>query len=143
VITVELPPLRARKEDIPLLVHHFINRFNNLKDRLITEVSPDVMAVLMNYDYPGNIRELENIIEHAFVLSKGTVINLECLPDSIRPKDKSTEIVSHSLEEMEAAYLKEALRKNNWNRTKTAAQLGIHKTTLWRKMKKLGVEIPE
>jgi PAS domain S-box-containing protein len=143
VITIKLPPLRERKEDIPLLVNHFINRFNNLKDRLITEVSPDVMAILMSHDYPGNIRELENIIEHAFVLCKGTVINLECLPDSIRPKDKGREIVSHSLEEMEATYLKEALRKNNWNRTKTAAQLGIHKTTLWRKMKKLGVEIPK
>ncbi|NIP42154.1 MAG: PAS domain-containing protein, partial [candidate division Zixibacteria bacterium] len=113
VITIKLPPLRERKEDIPLLVNHFINRFNNLKDRIITEVSPDVMAILMSHDYPGNIRELENIIEHAFVLCKGTVINLECLPDSIRPKDKGREIVSHSLEEMEAAYLKEALRKNN------------------------------
>jgi PAS domain S-box-containing protein len=142
VIRIQLPPLRDRKEDIPLLVEHFIDRFNKLKNKLIADISPEVLAILMNHDFPGNIRELENIIEHAFVLCRSSVITVKDLPDNLRPSEVITETQSTSLDDLEANFLTEALRKNNWNRAKTAAQLGIHKTTLWRKMKKLGITMP-
>jgi len=98
----------------------------------------------MGYDYPGNIRELENIIEHAFVLTHGTVINIDDLPDSVRPEDRRPVVApSSSLGDLEAVYITETLKKNNWNRLQTARELGMHKTTLWRKMKKLGIEPPD
>lgn len=142
VVRIKLPPLRERKEDIPMLVDHFIHRFSNLKKKLILDISPDALAVLVSYDYPGNIRELENIIEHAFVLCQGTVINIDNLPENVRPKETKPLAKLTSLDDLEAVYISEALRKNNWNRKKTAEELGIHKTTLWRKMKKLGIHIP-
>ncbi len=142
VIRIKLPPLRERKEDIPLLIGHFIRRFSNLKKKLITDISPDTLAVLVSYDYPGNIRELENIIEHAFVLCRGTVINIDNLPENVRPKETKPLAKLTSMDDLEAVYVSEALRKNNWNRKKTAEELGIHKTTLWRKMKKLGIHPP-
>ncbi len=140
VIRVKLPPLRERKEDIPLLVDHFIRRFNNLKKKLIADVSPDVLAVLVGYDYPGNIRELENIIEHAFVLCRGTVIDVENLPKNVRPEEGRSLARLTSMDDVEVAFITEALRRNNFNRKKTAQELGMHKTTLWRKMKKLGIQ---
>ena len=142
VVRIKLPPLRERKEDIPLLISHFIRRFNSLKKKLISEVSPDALAVLANYDYPGNIRELENIIEHAFVLCQGTVIETDSLPESVRPKGSRRSTTVTSMADLEAVYISEALKRNNWNRKKTADELGMHKTTLWRKMKKLGIRPP-
>ncbi len=88
VIRIKLPPLRSRKEDIPLLVDHFIRRFNNLKRKLIADISPDALAALVSHDYPGNIRELENVIEHAFVLCRGTTINVDDLPDNVTPSER-------------------------------------------------------
>ena len=143
VICIKLPPLRERKEDLPLLVEHFTDRFNSLKNKLIAGISPEVLSILMNYDYPGNIRELENIIEHAFVLCRSSIIGVNDLPNHLRPAKSSQEAPSASFDDLEAGFIKEALRKNNWNRLKTAAQLGVHKTTLWRKMKKLGIKTPE
>ena len=139
VIRIKLPPLRDRKEDIPLLVDHFIRRFNNLKKKLITDISPDVMAVLASYDYPGNIRELENIIEHAFVLCRGTTIDVDALPDIIRPKEQVSSVKIKSMDDIEIAFITEALKRNSWNKNETAKKLGMHKTTLWRKMKRLGI----
>lgn len=139
VIRIKLPPLRERKEDIPLLIDHFIRRFNNLKEKLITGVSPDALAVLMSYEYPGNIRELENIIEHAFVLCRKSIINVGDLPENVRPNKDKPLVEPTSLNELEATYIIDMLNKNNWNRKKTAEELGMHKTTLWRKMKKLGI----
>ncbi len=140
VIRIKLPPLRERKEDIPLLVDHFIRRFNNLNKKLIADVSPDVLAVLVGYDYPGNIRELENIIEHAFVLCRGTVIDIENLPENVRPEEGGSLARLTSMDDLEVAFITEALRRNNFNRKKTAQELGMHKTTLWRRMKKLGIQ---
>jgi len=142
VVRIKLPPLRERKEDIPLLINHFIRRFDKLKKKLIADISPDAMAILGSYDYPGNIRELENIIEHAFVLCQGTIINTDNLPENVRPKGIEPLAKSASMDDLEAVYISEALRRNNWNRIRTAEELGIHKTTLWRKMKKLGIHIP-
>ena len=143
VIPIKLPPLRDRKEDIPLLVDHFIRRFNSLKKKLIADISPDALAILMSHDYPGNIRELENIIEHAFVLCRGTIINITDLPEQIRPKLDQPMVESVSMDDLERVYITEALRRNNWNRKKTASDLGIHKTTLWRKIRRLSINIPE
>jgi len=139
VIRIKLPPLRERKEDIPILIDHFVRRFNNLKNNFISDISPDVLAILMSYKYPGNIRELENIIEHAFVLCRGTTINVNDLPENVRPKTDRPIVESASLDDLERIFIGEALRKNGWNRKKTAEELGMHKTTLWRKMKKLDI----
>ena len=146
-----LPPLRERKEDIPLLVDHFIRKFNRLSGKEIRGLSPEVLPVLMAHEYPGNIRELENIIEYATVVCKNNMIGIEHLPDYLHPRivgmkrrvrdDNDKEI--SSWDEMEQRYIFEALRKNHWNRAATAAQLGIHPTTLWRKIKHLNVEIPK
>ena len=143
VVRLHVPPLRERREDIPLLVDHFIARFNRLKGKSITGVSPDVMAILMQHDFPGNVRELENIIEHAFVLCRGGAIHALHLPEHLRPAQRDEAIAqTRSLDELEARYIAEALRRNGWNRIETARELGIHKTTLWRKIKRLGIELP-
>ncbi len=144
VVRLKLPPLRERKEDIPLLVDHFIEKFNRLKGKGIRTVSPDVMFALMNHNFPGNVRELENIIEHAFVLCQGDTIRINHLPDYLRPKQGAEKMIStaRNLEEVEARYIEEVLRRNNYNRSAAARELGIHKTTLWRKVKKLGIKLP-
>ena len=143
VIRVKLPPLRDRKEDIPLLVDHFIRRFSKLKKKLVSDISPDALAVLMGHDFPGNIRELENVIEHATVLCRDTVISVNDLPENLRPEERREVPYSASLSDLEVIYITEALRRNNWNRKKTATELGMHKTTLWRKMTRLGITPPE
>jgi transcriptional regulator with PAS, ATPase and Fis domain len=143
VIRLDLPPLKNRKEDIPLLIDYFINRFNKLKNKAINGISPDTMAILMNYDYPGNIRELEHIIERAFVLCQGSIINISDLPAEMQPEKSEPIKQPKSLDDLEARFIIETLRKNNWNRSATAVDLGMHKTTLWRKMKKLSIDKPE
>ncbi|MCD6250240.1 MAG: sigma 54-interacting transcriptional regulator [candidate division Zixibacteria bacterium] len=143
VVSVKLPPLRERKEDIPLLINHFIRRFSNLKKKLISDISPDALALLMSHDYPGNIRELENIIEHAFVFCQGTVINIDSLPENIRPKEIKPLAGLKSMDDVEAIFITEVLKRNNFDRKKTAEELRMHKTTLWRKMKKLRITTPD
>lgn len=135
VITITLPALQERTEDIPILIKHFIRRFNILKGKNIEGVSDEVMNVLMAHDYPGNIRELENIIEHAFVLCKESYIQLTHLPAHFRKREIPFE-KTMTLEEFEKLYISITLEKNDWNRNKTADELGIDKSTLWRKIKK-------
>jgi PAS domain S-box-containing protein len=143
VIRLVVPPLRARKEDVPLLVDHFIDHFNRLKGKSIRDVSPDVMAALMHHDFPGNVRELENIIEHAFVLCKSGSIKMRHLPEHMRAQGSPAELAeSTNLDELEARFIRETLRRKGWNRTAAARELGMHKTTLWRKIKRLGIELP-
>jgi len=143
VIPITLPPLRERKEDIPMLVDHFIRRLSNLRKKLIADISPDALAALMSHDYLGNIRELENIIERAFVLCRGTTIDVDDLPDNVRPRDDRPSVKTRSMDDLEVAYITEALKRNSWKRKETAEELGMHKTTLWRKMKKLGISISD
>lgn len=147
VVRLVLPPLRERKEDIPLLIEHFISRFNRLKGKDISGVSPETTAVLASHDYPGNVRELENIVEHAFVLCRGGVIEVDHLPAELRPspaKQAGGEAVdSRSLKQLEKAAILEALRRNRWHRQAAADELGIHKTTLFRKIAALGIELPD
>jgi len=142
VIKLEIPPLRQRMEDVALLVNHFIARFSALHKKDICGISPDAMNILMSYDYPGNVRELENIIEHGCVLCPGNLIGLKHLPDRLCPTAEPVETVS-SLEEVEKQFIIFILRKNNWNRNAAARELKIHKTTLFRKMKKLNIKPPD
>jgi transcriptional regulator with PAS, ATPase and Fis domain len=144
VVTLTLPPLRQRREDIPLLVDHFVGRFNRLRGKDIIGVSPDVLRILLAHDFPGNVRELENVIEHAFILCPGGMIRPEHLPNSLRPTELAEAATSaKSLKELEARFIHDALRRNGWNRLATAKELGVHETTLWRRMKRLGIEVPE
>ena len=143
VFKIILPPLRERMEDIPLLIDHFIERFNVLQKKSIQGVSEEAMSVLMSYSYPGNIRELANIIERAFILCKTDLIEKKTLPESLfamSANHKDSEV--SSLRDVEAAYLLNALKQNNWDRQKTARQIGIHKSTLYRKIKSLDIVIP-
>jgi len=138
VMKLELPPLRDRKEDIPLLVEHFISRFNRLHNKNICCVTNEVTTCLLAYDYPGNVRELENMIEHCFVLCAGEIIEAKHLPASVRPAVKTDKIESSqpaTIKQMELILITQALRRNNGNKTATAKELGIDKSTLFRKMK--------
>jgi len=146
IIRLVLPPLRERKEDIPLLVDHFIGTFNAIQNKEIIGMTDEALACLMSYDYPGNIRELKNLIERSFVLCKSALIQKEHLPEPVYKSDgmglsEHSDIMSFG--EMEAIFLRNVLRRNNWNRTQTARELGIHKSTLFRKIKSLGITIPK
>lgn len=139
IINIKVPSLKKRREDIPLLVKHFIRRFNLIKDREVEGVSDSVMNILMEYDYPGNIRELENIIEHAFVLCKEPYIQVAHLPQHLRLSSVDTGSPVR-LEELERSHIQKILNKNQGNRSRTAEELGIDKSTLWRKVKKYNIE---
>ncbi|MBN1162967.1 MAG: sigma 54-interacting transcriptional regulator [Candidatus Krumholzibacteriota bacterium] len=146
VVRLALPPLRERKEDIPLLVEHFINRLNSLRGKSVTGISPETLTILMSYEYPGNIRELENIIEHAFVLCPEGRIAPGCLPESLAGPSKHSSpagSIDDTLRSVEGQAILEALKRNGYNRLATARELGIHKSTLFRKIKNLGIQIPK
>jgi len=142
VVRIDIPPLRERMEDVPLLVEHFVSRFNAALDREVEGVTDAALSALMAYDYPGNVRELENLIERAFVLCREGRIGLRHLPAKLAGGAEPPPNGADGLERLEASYLMNALRRNGWNRAKTARELGIHKTTLYRKMKRYGIEAP-
>jgi len=142
VVKLELPPLRRRREDIPLLVEHFIERFNRAQGKRISGVNPEVMAFLMAHDWPGNVRELENLIEHGFVLCDKGRIELRHLPEDFiahAPLTPSRGNMSEVRRSIEAHAIREALKRNHGNRLAAARELGIHKSTLFRKLKTLGI----
>ena len=141
VVKIYLPPLIKRREDIPMLIKYFIERFNRRMGKCIVDVASSVMEILMQYDYPGNVRELENIIEHCCVMCQGSEIELKHLPPELPVKDKEILEVKTGtslppFQEAERRLILEALEKNNWNKLNTAQGLGLHRTTLYRKMKK-------
>ncbi len=142
VMKLELPLLRDKKEDISLLVDHFISRFNRLHNKNICCVANEVTAALLAYDYPGNVRELENIIEHCFVLCEGEIIEAKYLPSSVRPalKKESKNNEPATIKQMEIILINQALRRNKNNKTATAKELGIDKSTLFRKMKAFDIK---
>ncbi|MCP4648107.1 MAG: AAA domain-containing protein, partial [bacterium] len=147
VVKLSLPPLSRRREDIPLLIEHFIQRFNAIKGKDIEGITDHALDIMIRYDFPGNVRELENFIEYAFVLCHGSMIEAQHLPRELLdavPKGakKETEASGNPLDKAEAETIKEALREYGGNRRKTSEHLGINKTTLWRKMKKLGITYP-
>jgi PAS domain S-box-containing protein len=151
VMKLCLPPLRERKEDIPLLVDHFIRKFNHLLDKEIRHLSPEVLPILMGHDFPGNIRELENVLEYACVICKNHVICSQHLPEYLQPESDPVTDSSMGgkigkkdmLRDLERNYICDVLRKNNWNRSAAADQMGMHTTTLWRKIKRLNIDTPD
>jgi len=148
VVHLELPGLEKRREDIPLLIDHLVAKFNRLQGfsgKNIVGVSAPVLARLMEHDYPGNVRELENIIEQAFVLCRGGMIELIHLPPELRPTSGrgSQNGQPMSLEAIEKVFITETLQRRGGNRKKAAADLGINVSTLYRKIRTLGIEVPE
>lgn len=146
VVPIHLPPLRERKDDIPLLVTHFINRFNKETGKKVTHVSPEAMEILMAYDYPGNIRELENIIEHVMVFCSGDTIQAEHLLKDIQPS--RNDIIGKVIEKedplraMEHELILKVLKQTGWNYKKTSERLKLSRTTLWRKIKEYAIAKP-
>ena len=140
VIRIELPSLCDRREDIPLLIEHFVARFNRLRGKDIAGVADDVLARLMEYPFPGNVRELENILEHAFVLCRGGLIEVQHLPPHLRgeaPRDHLRFQKGMTLRDMERLLIIDALRRNHGNRNQAARELGINPSTLFRKLRSL------
>jgi two-component system response regulator HydG len=135
VIPIELPPLRERREDLPLLVDHVLGRLA-AKGRTVRTVSPEVMELFLQYPWPGNIRELENVLEHAALCSRGSVIDVEALPRSLlRPHPAPTP--RPRADEMERTL--EMVARHHGNQSRAARALGISRTTLWRRLRRLGM----
>jgi PAS domain S-box-containing protein len=145
VIRLVLPALRQRREDIPLLVDHVVAKFNRLQGKDIAGVSVEAMARLMEHDFPGNVRELENIIEQAFVLCRGGLLELHHLPPELRPTGPSAKeaLTAMNLQSMEKLLITDTLRRCHGNRKRTARTLGIDPSTLYRKIKAFGVATPD
>jgi len=158
VVRIEIPPLRKRIEDIPILVNHFIAQFNERQRKMVSGISDDALRCLMSHPFPGNVRELENIIEHAILLCNSGLIQNEHLPEWLAGAatgslDAPTaapalsrgdlQPATSSFKDVEATFLMDALRRNNWNRHATARELGIHKATLYRKINALGLHPPK
>lgn len=145
VVRLELPSLRDRREDIPLLIEHFVAQFNGRQGKNICGVSDVVLGRLMEYDFPGNVRELENLIEHAFVLCQGGLIDMVHLPPHLRPAIKASSAPHQpgmSLQAVETVMLRDALRRNAGNKAKAAQELGIDVSTLFRKLRILKRDDP-
>lgn len=142
VFKISLPPLRERKEDIPLLAQHFVDRFNLLKGKDVTGLSSEALAAFMEHDWPGNVRELENAVEHAFILCRGGLIEPRHLPGPLRDRalPSADRPPTGTLSDVEARLIRDALERNKGKKLAAASELGIHKTTLWRKIKRLGLE---
>jgi DNA-binding NtrC family response regulator len=141
VIRLSLPNLAERKEDIPILVDHFVEQFNSLTGKQVVGVSDAVLAAFALHDWPGNIRELENAIEHAFILCNENLIDLNHLPETIAPRP--TQLIgggSATLKEIEKRAIAEALIRNGGRRMATARELGIHKNTLRRKIQAYDID---
>ena len=144
VVRVELPPLRKRKEDIPILTEQFIAHFNALQKKSVQGVTTAALSLLMAHDWPGNIRELENVVERAFILCAGGSIGIAHLPEelTLRYAERSTQKGMKSTRDLvEAQTIRKALERNGNNRLAAARELGIHKSTLFRKMKRFGIAL--
>ncbi|MBI4871095.1 MAG: sigma 54-interacting transcriptional regulator [Candidatus Riflebacteria bacterium] len=145
VVKLALPPLRKRKEDIPLLAERFIEKFNRVRERRVSGIGREALSVLMAHDFPGNVRELENLIEHAFILCGDGPIELAHLPDELVAKvgpPRGPASLTAAVKSAEVHALSEALRRNHFNRLATARELGLHKSTFFRKLKALGISVP-
>ncbi len=146
VIPVQLPPLRKRCDDVPLLVNHFLNKYNeSLEVSRQKGIEKDAMEVLIAYDWPGNVRELENVIERATILEDSSNITVESLPEKLRRRESYsqtliTDRAQVTLEELEREYLIKVLNDTNWQKKKASSILGINASTLYRKIQRYGLE---
>ena len=149
VITVDLPSLRSRREDIPLLTAHFLKRFAEENGLTPRTLSPEAMRALVDYDWPGNVRELENVIERGVVLSSGETIGFDLLPGHITGRSYSSSLLEHNpgaslfeiMSEIERRLIIEKLEHCNWNQTEAAEQFRIPLSTLNQKIKRLSIEV--
>jgi transcriptional regulator with PAS, ATPase and Fis domain len=144
VLRIELPPLRERRADIPLLIRHIMRRLCTVKKCRSGDISQKTMEVLLNYDYPGNVRELENILEYALTVCRQDIIEPRDLPVYVKSEgtdggDSSFSGAINNASDKERRKIIRALNENNWHRKKTAETLGIDRTTLWRRMKVLNI----
>jgi len=139
VVTIDLPPLRERPEDLPLLIEHFVRKVRRRSRKLVKGVSPDVVSLLRRYSFPGNVRELENAIEHAFVMCQGDEIQPSHLPRAIVDETTPRQGIG-CRPRNEKEVIREALERLRGNRSRAARELGIHRATLWRKIKTLGLD---
>ncbi len=136
VVNVKIPPLRERKGDIPLFIDYFIYRLNIVHNKKITGISKDALNLLLSYNYPGNIRELRNILEYAYIFCEKGEIKIDHLPEYIKIESGNKEINQNTKEKEKILKILEEVK---WNKRLAAQKLGINRTTLWRKMKKLGI----
>ena len=146
VVHLCTPPLRDHREDIPLLAEHFVARLNRLQGKALAGISDAVLMRLMEHDYPGNVRELENIIEHAFVLCREGIIDLHHLPPELRSAGIAAVPDTGrpmTIKEMERLMISEALKRHAGQRQEAAAELGIDPSTLYRKIQSLGIASPQ
>ncbi|MFH1060238.1 MAG: sigma-54 dependent transcriptional regulator [Pseudomonadota bacterium] len=144
VVTLPVPPLREHKDDVPLLVHHFLQKFVERHGKEIKGVSPEMMAALKAYNYPGNVRELENVIERAVTLSSGEMLGLADLPEDVTAAADEPPSLTEggllTLEGREREYILWVLERTGGNKSQAAEILGIDRVSLWRKLKRYGVE---
>jgi DNA-binding NtrC family response regulator len=145
VVSLKIPPLSERKDDIPLLSYYFLKKYSTLMKKDVTSVSQDVVALLMNYDFPGNVRELENIIERGVAITSSDSIEVIHLPEDIRSLSIRTfrkkEGQIRTLEEQEVSYIEWVLKEVGGNKTLAAQTLGIDRVSLWRKLKKYSIDL--
>jgi len=141
VVNIKLPRLAERKDDIPLLISHFIKKYSTALRKEISRITPEAVEILLGYNYPGNVRELENIVERAVALAEGELVRVEDLPPDLQKLDffslDGEELLS--LEKVEKNHLVKVLNKTGWNRNLTSEILDLPRTTLWRKMKKYNI----
>jgi DNA-binding NtrC family response regulator len=149
VINIDLPPLRQRKEDIPLLVDHFLKKYSEENERPLRRIASEALRALVNHSWPGNVRELENVMERAVVLSNAIEIGMDLLPDHIANRQELIPLMDHTsdaslfdiLEECERRILVSMLEKCNWNQTEAAERFRVPLSTLNQKIKRLNIEI--
>ncbi|MBW2521066.1 MAG: sigma-54-dependent Fis family transcriptional regulator [Deltaproteobacteria bacterium] len=139
VITIRIPPLRERLDDVPLLANHYLEHFREKNKKNIREIDPEAMAILMNYDWPGNVRELENVLERAVILCQSDAISIESLPRRMQALNQEEQFVvkEFNLPEIERRTIARALDKTSWNQSEAARLLGISRKQLRTKMKNL------
>ncbi|MBC7187946.1 MAG: sigma-54-dependent Fis family transcriptional regulator [Calditrichaeota bacterium] len=145
VIPIYLPSLRERKEDIPLLARHFLQKYNQRRKRDIHDISPSAMQLLCNYHWPGNVRELENVIERAVVIEDSDQITPDSLPAHLRVEEKAApadQFQIRTLEELEKEHITRTLKATDWNRSRAAQLLGIDRKTLYEKIKRYQIKTP-
>jgi len=150
VIPIEVPPLRARKDDIPLLIEHFIRVVCAENGKRPKTVSPEALAYFLAYDWPGNVRELRNMVERLVIMTAGDVIGIDDLPSPLRPREAAAapaddgreRSLREARDSFERAFILAELRVNDWNMTRTAERLGIERSHLYRKLKAYGITPP-